>query len=141
LHRRVGAIGADASASAPLLVEGIPAVLLEVIDIDDPIELDTNETYEIKVINQGSADGTNIVIECVVPVEQVFVSGKGPTPSRLEGDRIIFAPLPSLAPKAEAVYRVIVKGTQEGDVRFKVNLTSDQLERPVEETESTHIYR
>lgn len=137
----VGAYCSDATASAPLVVEGIPAVLLEVIDIDDPIELDTNETYEIKVINQGSADGTNIVIECVVPAEQVFVSAQGPTQGRTEGDRVVFAPLPILAPKAEAVYRVIVKGTQEGDVRFKVNLTSDQLERPVEETESTHIYR
>ena len=51
-----------------------------------------------------------------------------------------FAPIPSLAPKATAVFKVKVKGTAAGDLRFKVEMNSDQLTRPVMETESTHIY-
>ena len=105
------------------------------------IEVGSNETYEIVVTNQGSADGTNIVIECTLPAEQAYVSAKGPTKATVAAKVVKFAPLPVLAPKAKAKYVVVVKGTSEGDVRFKVKLTSDQITSPVEETESTHIYK
>ena len=131
---------AEASGTAMLEVRGIPAVLLEVIDIHDPIEVGSQETYEITVMNQGSADGTNIVITCTLPPEQEYVSATGLTDAKAVGKTVTFAPLQSLAPKATATYRVIVKGVTAGDVRFKVALTSDQVDSPVEETESTHIY-
>jgi uncharacterized repeat protein (TIGR01451 family) len=131
---------AEAAASAELKVRGVPAILLEVVDRDDPIEVGANERYEIRVLNQGSAEGTNIVIACELPPEQEFVSADGPTRATRDGKRVVFAPLRSLGPRAEATYQVIVKGVQVGDTRFKVTLTSDQLQRPVEETESTHIY-
>jgi uncharacterized repeat protein (TIGR01451 family) len=131
---------AEGSASAALEVRGIPAILLEVIDIHDPIEVGQNETYEIAVVNQGSADGTNIVITCMLPEEQEYVSGTGPTRAEVRDKKITFAPLASLAPKAKATYRVVVKGVAAADVRFKVSLTSDQIRSPVEETESTQIY-
>ena len=47
---------------------------------------------------------------------------------------------PHLDPKAKAVYKVTTKGTKEGDLRFKVELTSDQMTSPASETESTHVY-
>jgi hypothetical protein len=68
------------------------------------------------------------------------VSSAGPTRAAVDGKTVKFAPLATLAPKAKATYRVIVKGTKPADVRFKVQLTSDQVSRPVEETESTHVY-
>lgn len=131
---------AEATASAELEVRGVPAILLEVIDLEDPIEVGTNETYEIRVLNQGSAEGTNIVIACLLPAEQAFVSADGPTEAKREANKVVFAPLRTLAPKNEVTYRVVVRGVQVGDTRFQVSLTSDQLQRPVEETESTHIY-
>ena len=48
--------------------------------------------------------------------------------------------LPKLAPHADAIYRVIVKGVAEGDVRFKAQITSTNLIEPVLEMESTRIY-
>jgi uncharacterized repeat protein (TIGR01451 family) len=134
------AVCAEGSASARMEVRGIPAILLEVIDLHDPIEVGGNETYEIVVVNQGSADGTNIVITCTLPAEQEYVSAAGPTQAQAAGKTVRFAPLRSLAPKAKATYRLVVKGVQAADVRFKVSMTSDQVDSPVEETESTHIY-
>lgn len=134
------AICAEASDDTTTEIKGVPAILLEVIDIEDPIEIGTNVTYVITVTNQGSADGTNIVIECTIPPEEEHVSATGPTGAAVDGKTVAFAPLGTLAPKAKATYRVIVKGTEAGDVRFKVKLTSDQIGRPVEETESTHVY-
>ena len=131
---------AKASGQAMTVVKGIPAILLECVDIEDPIETGSQETYVITVTNQGSAVGTNIVIECTLPPEQGFVSATGPTQGKAKGKAVTFAPLKSLAPKAEAVYRVVTKGLKAGDTRFKVALTSDQMATPAEETESTHIF-
>jgi len=131
---------AEDSAETQTEVEGIPAVLLEVVDLADPIEVGQNETYEIVVTNQGSADGTNIRVVATLADEQEYVSGTGPTPGTAAGKVVTFAPLPVLAPQAKATYRVTAKAAKAGDVRFKITMIMDQIGRPVEETESTNQY-
>ncbi len=131
---------ADGEASFVMEARGIPAILLEVVDLEDPVEVGGTTTYLITVVNQGSAEGTNIKITCELPPEESLVSAQGPTPGTASGRTITFAPLPSLAPKAKATYRIAVKGEGTGDVRFGVTLKSDQMTSPVQETESTHIY-
>jgi len=134
------AVCSKASAEAVTEVAGIPAILLETVDLEDPIEVGANETYVITVTNQGSAVGTNIQITCTLPAEQDYVSSTGPTNGKAAGKVVTFAPLAQLAPQAKAQYRVTVKGAKAGDVRFKVELKSDQMTSPATETESTHIY-
>ena len=74
---------AEATDECELEVKGIPAVLLECVDDPDPIELGNSVTYTIAVTNQGTAVGTNIVIECTLPNEQEYVSSVGqPMPQR-----------------------------------------------------------
>ncbi len=131
---------ASASDDAVVDVRGIPAILLECVDQRDPIELGGEETYQIVVTNQGSADDTNVKIVVTLPAEQEFVRAAGPTKETVQGKTITFAPLASLAPGAKATWNVVVKGVKTGDVRFKVSMTSDVITSPVEETESTHIY-
>ena len=131
---------AEAQGEVSMEVKGIPAILLEVIDINDPVEVGANETYEIVVVNQGSATDSNIRITCTLPPEEELVSAGGATSAQADGKRIVFAPLPSLAPKARAKFTVVVKAVGANDVRFKVSMTSDQIKRPVEETESTNLY-
>lgn len=130
----------EASGEATTTVRGIPAVLLELVDSDDPIEVGANETYVVTVTNQGSAQGTNIQVTCTLPAEMEFVSADGPTREQVRQKVVTFQPLKSLDPKAKATYKIVAKGTEAGDVRFRVSLASDQIETPVEETESTHIY-
>jgi uncharacterized repeat protein (TIGR01451 family) len=132
---------AKGAAELTTTVKGISAILLECVDLEDPIEVGSNVTYVITVTNQGSAVGTNTVIDCTLPDEQQFVSATGPTKGTAAARKVTFAPLASLAPKATATYRVIVKAVKEGDVRFGVSLTSDQMTSPASETESTHQYK
>lgn len=139
-YAAVQAVCAKASTKAITEVKGIPAILLECVDLKDPVMIGENETYVITVTNQGSAIGTGIVIKVTLPKEQDFVSASGPTKHTTAGKVVTFTPLGQLAPKATATYRVNVKGNGTGDVRFKVSLTSDQMDSPAEETESTHIY-
>jgi uncharacterized repeat protein (TIGR01451 family) len=129
-----------ASARATTAVKGIPAILLECVDTTDPVPIGQNETYEIKVTNQGSAVGTGIVITCTLPEEMDFVSATGPTKHSVKGRKVTFEPIKSLAPKKQAKFKVVTKGTKPGDLRFEVTLKSDQMTKPAGETESTHVY-
>lgn len=133
---------AEASAEFTNEIRGIPAILLEVVDLQDPIEVGTQTTYVIVVTNQGSATGTNIRIVATLPPQMRYISSDGlPGPATADGPTITFPPVPSLAPGARAEYRVVVEGAEPADSRFHVSMTSDQIgDPPVQETESTHIY-
>lgn len=122
-------------------VEGIAAILLEVIDIDDPIAIGNNETYMITVTNQGTASDNNIVVACEIEDSMQFVSADGVTAGKADGAKITFGPLARLEPKAKASWRVVVKAIKPADARFTVKVTSDQIERPIMENESTHFYK
>jgi len=134
------ALCAKALTKAVTDIRGIPAILLECVDQADPIEVGGREAYKITVTNQGTAEGTNIVVRCTLGAEQEFASASGPTQETVEGQVVTFAPLKSLEPKARATYKVVVKALKAADARFAVSLTSDQLKTPVEETESTNQY-
>lgn len=133
---------ADAvSSSVRTSVTGIPAVLMEVVDIEDPVRVGERATYVIRVTNQGSATATNIRIVCILEDNVRYISSAGATASSIEGQTVKFFPLGSLAPQTKAAWRVVVEAVSPGDVRFKAIMNADQLTRPVEETESTHIYK
>ena len=121
-------------------VTGISALSLEVVDVEDPVRTGTRATYVIRVENQGSATATNIRIACILENNVQYLSSAGATASSQEGPTVRFYPLGSLAPKTQAAWRVVVEAVRPGDVRFKAIMNADQLGRPVEETESTHIY-
>jgi hypothetical protein len=135
-----GACAKAANDACQTSVLGIPAILLEVIDVDDPIEVGKQETYVITATNQGTATDSNIRIVCELEPNMEYVSSTGATQGTLKGATIEFAPLAQLESKARATWRVVVKGVKAGDVRFKVKMTTDQLTRPVEETEATYLY-
>jgi len=132
---------ANACGDAVMEGKGIDAILLEVVDDPDPVEVGTNTTYTITVTNQGSAVGTNIVVECLLPAEEDFVNAGGATAGTVSGKSVTFAALPSLAPKARATWTVTVKGVAAGDVRFTTKMRSAEMRgADVMETESTNIY-
>jgi uncharacterized repeat protein (TIGR01451 family) len=128
------------TASVNTLIAGISAVALEVVDVDDPVKVGARTTYVISVTNQGSAAATNVHIACILEDNVQYVSSAGSTAGSAEGQRVNFFPLSTLAPKAKAAWRVVVRAVRPGDVRFKVVLNVDQLTRPVQETESTYLY-
>ena len=135
-----GGCADPASSSCTTVVNGIPAVLLEVIDIEDPVEVGANETYEITVTNQGSARDTNIRIVCTLEDAQEHVSSGGVTSSSVNGKVITFDPLPVLGVGARETWRVVIKAVEAGDIRFSVQMDTDNIQRPVNETESTNQY-
>ena len=127
--------------SAQTSITGIAAILLEVIDTSDPVEVGSNETYRITVTNQGSAPDTNIRIKTMLTDEMQYVRSTGATTGSHSAGVVTFAPLRSLAPKAKTSWTVVVKASDAGKVLFKVTMNSDELgSNTVEETEATNFY-
>ncbi|MFO0875009.1 MAG: DUF11 domain-containing protein [Phycisphaerales bacterium] len=122
-------------------VKGIPAVLLECIDINDPLEVGKETTYVITVTNQGSVTLTNVKINCALPREELFSSAGGATSTTSTGSTISFAPLASLPVGGKAEWRVVAKATAPGEILFKITMKCDQIISTVEETESTNLYK
>ncbi|MEM6334675.1 MAG: DUF11 domain-containing protein [Planctomycetota bacterium] len=121
-------------------VEGIPAVLLEVVDAIDPVEVGTNTTYVITVTNQGSAVDRDIDLKIELEEGAEFVSGSGPTEISGEGRTVDLAPLGQLLPKQKATWQIVVRAAGAGDKRFRVEMDTAQIGRPVFETEATNFY-
>ncbi len=130
-----------ATVSVDTSIEGVAAILLEVVDLSDPIEVGQNETYLITVTNQGTKPDTNIHINCYLEDTMKFVSASGETETSAVDGKISFELLDSLAPGARATWKVVVQAVSPGDVRFRVTMDSDQLTRNVVETEATNFYR
>ena len=129
--------GMSDSAEACTIWKGIAAVLLEVVDDPDPIQVGETTTYTIKVTNQGFADihGVKIVAN--------YDDETSPTASaqgKISGQTVDFPAVATLGPKQVVTYTITVKGAKVGDSRNKVTLTCDELKTPVEETESTTVY-
>ncbi len=128
------------SAASTTDMIGKAAILLEVVDEADPLSVGDTETYTVTATNQGTAPDTNIKIVCTIEDNEVFLSAGGASVGTCVDGVVTFEPVASLAPKAKAVWQVKVKGVKEGDVRFAVQLTTDELKRPVKETEATQVY-
>jgi len=121
-------------------VEGLSAITMEMIDLEDPVEVGTETTYEIRITNTGSKTETDVKILCTIPDKMQFKSATGPTTHILNGNEVVFQPIPKLAPRADAIYRLTVKAIAPGVVNFKGRLTSTILQDPVTKEEPTRIY-
>lgn len=122
-------------------IVGVPAILLELVDEEDPVPVGGEVVYEIRVTNQGSAALTHVRPVGTVPALQEYVSSTGATPVRLEeGGRLVMEPVARLEPQATASWRVVTRALEVGIAHFRIDLTSDQLPRPFGELESTNQY-
>lgn len=122
-------------------VEGLSAIQLAVADLADPVEVNGETTYEMRLTNTGTTTESAVNLACTLPLDKMkFESAAGPSTHRLIGNEVVFDPLPQLAPKAEAVYKVTVKCTAPGIALFKARMTSAVLTEPVTKEESTRIY-
>lgn len=128
---------------------GLGGVLIEVIDSVDPLVASQNEQtlFTVKITNQGSADIKNVNVTCEMdPDGELKVITAGPN-AKIQGDSIAFATIPILLPGTVVTFTITAQAIKEGDhiLTTKLNyslreVTGEQVEKEVSETESTHVY-
>jgi uncharacterized repeat protein (TIGR01451 family) len=138
-------LGVTGRAEACTRFVGVSALLVEMVDRDDPIDVGGKTSYPILIKSQGSAAVTNVRLRAFIPSELDLTLVKGPTyyqngEKTPRGRWIEFAPVPRLDAKGDLNYEIFVDARRPGEVRFRVEVGADQLERgPVVEEESTTI--
>lgn len=132
--------GIRAEAKAQTRVDGVASLTMELVDLDDPVEIGAETAYEIRVKNEGSKAATRVSIACELPPEMELKNYKAPVDAIVEGRQILFKSLDQIAPGTEVVYRVHVKGVQEGNHRMRVRMTGASLQEPVVREEATKVY-
>jgi uncharacterized repeat protein (TIGR01451 family) len=132
--------GLKVEGEAQTRIEGLSALQLDVSDVEDPVEVNGESVYEIRVTNTGSVTETDVKVVCTLPEKAQLKAAAGATNGRVEGAEVVFEPLPRLAPKADAVYKVTVKCTAAGTMHLKARVTSAGLVEPVTKDESTRVY-
>lgn len=119
---------------------GVAALLLEMVDQQDPVMAGGETVYTITVLNQGTAPAHNVGMSVELDEGQEFITADGASPFQAQGAANgNFAPLPTLPAGATANYRVVVRSNTPGDRRLRVSLTADELTQPVIEGESTRV--
>ena len=121
-------------------VEGLSAIQMEVVDTEDPIELGSETSYEIRVANTGSKAETDVQLKCMIPPQLKLKGVQAPLKYEVTGNEVVFQTLPRLAPRADIVYRITVTAVAKGDARFKASLTTSGLVDPFVKIEPTKVY-
>lgn len=129
-----------ARTTAVVDVEGVPAVGFEVVNVENPVEVGKEVTYEIRVMNQGTRPLTNVKLAAALSDGLAVTTVSGPVKHAASGQTVGFEAIPRLAVKADVVIRLKAKGTTAGDLRCKVQLSCDQLKQPVFKEESTVFF-
>jgi uncharacterized repeat protein (TIGR01451 family) len=134
--------GQSAQAEVCTDFEGQAGLVIAVAPTIDPVEVGGQTSYPITVRNTGFARVTNVRIKADVPNELVVTQVESPVGSNhhQEGQVVTFDGI-NLEPGQEARYQVSVRAVKAGDVRFRVEMTADQLTsgKPVLREASTTI--
>ena len=135
-----GNLNTAANSDHTLSVESLNELVFTVADVNDPIEVGSETTYEVRVTNNGSKTDGNVEVVAQLPEGMRLVNADGPTQYQAQGQVITFAPLARLAPNGDAVYRLAVQGSAAGDHRLRVQIRSQESPTPVTKEEVTRVY-
>jgi uncharacterized repeat protein (TIGR01451 family) len=126
-------------ADASIAVLGLPAYKMTVEDHDDPVAVGGRTAYRIRVTNTGSLPGDRVQVTAAVPAQMRVLTAYGPTAYRVEGGRVLFAPLAALPPGQTLTYMVEVGALKTGEARFRAELTTGTMREPLVKEESTNV--
>ena len=134
-----GVCAEPASTSCSVFIQGINAILVEVVDDPDPIEVGGETTYTIKVTNQGGGlDLQKVAVIATFPDE--VNPGAASNGGTVSGKTVTFPVVASLPLKQTLTYTIKGKGVKAGDARLKVEVTTAARQTPITELESTTVY-
>ncbi len=121
-------------------VEGLAAISFQVVDSEDPIEVEGLTEYVIRVSNDGTKAASGVRVAATLLGDLEPVEASGPGGHRVENLAVEFEPLAKLGPGEEAVYRVRARGRRAGDQRVQVQLVSEDHPSPITKEEITRVY-
>jgi uncharacterized repeat protein (TIGR01451 family) len=134
-----GGCAAPVQTRCSVPIQGVNAVLVELVDDPDPIQVGEQTTYTIRVTNQGGGlDLHDVAVQAVFPegLDPVAASNAG----QVNGKSVKWAPVASIPLRQSVTYTVTGRGKSAGDHRVEVQVTTRARQLPIAEVESTTVY-
>jgi len=133
-------LGLSASSEQAVQVEARSELVFDIVDVNDPIEVGTDTTYEIRVANNGTRPATAVELAAGFPPEIKPTTAEGHSRGTVKGQQVIFEPVGRINPGEEIVFRIHAQGAAEGDHVIAVQIRSAEFPTPVTREESTRVY-
>jgi len=134
-----GVCAAQATTTCSVIVQGISAILVEVVDDPDPIQVGEETTYTIRVTNQGGGlDLNDVVVKAIFPDE--MAPGAASHGAQVVGKTVTWPAVANLPLKQTLTYTVKGKALKAGDNRVRFEVTTRHRTAPIVELESTTAY-
>jgi uncharacterized repeat protein (TIGR01451 family) len=122
---------AEARATTAVHLEAVPALTLELSARDEAVPVGGESVYEVRVVNQGDTPASGVVLLAALPDGLRATQAEGPARWHAQGQQVAFEPLGQLGPRADAVYRIRVRGEHPGAGSFRARLSAAALPQPV----------
>lgn len=116
--------------------KGRPALEACMDSSENPICVNETTRYKIIVQNKGQEYDTNVNVVVTFPKELAVVDASGASAAQVNGQTVTFAPYANLAPRQILEYYVTVKANASGDLRPRVQVSSDFIKNPITQEES-----
>ena len=123
-----------------LAVEHLIDVFFDIDDVVDPIEIGSDTSYRIRIVNQGTKAATNVQLQIDFPNGLAPTAVDGNLQNQIQGQRILFTPISSMSPGDQIQFLVHGRGQAAGDHRVVVNMRADGRQTPVSKEETTRVY-
>jgi uncharacterized repeat protein (TIGR01451 family) len=133
-------LGLSVVSEQSVQVDAASELVFSISDLNDPIEVGTDTTYEVRVSNRGSRPATNVRLTAALPNEIKLVSGDGPSRASAKGQQIAFEPVGRINSGEEVTFKIHAQGIRAGDHLIRVQISSDEFPNPVTKEESTQVY-
>jgi uncharacterized repeat protein (TIGR01451 family) len=121
-------------------VEGVAGLSVQVVDLADPIEVGSDASYEIHVVNSGSKSASNVQVVVQLPKELQPADAQGPTAHEIRGNAVAFEPISRLAAKERKTFKIKAQAVGAGDLRIAVEVKCDDLSQPITQQEVTRAF-
>ena len=121
-------------------VEQLAELFFDIDDTADPIELGSETSYQVRVVNQGSKVATNIRVLVEFPQAITPSSIVGGSGNEIQGQVVTLPTIPKLSPGEEKSIAIKAKGMRVGDHRVIIKVQSDDRTVAESKEESTKVY-
>ncbi len=129
-----------AETTQEMSVEHLVDVHFEIDDVVDPIEVGTDTTYRLRILNQGTKVAGNVQLQVEFPRGLSPTDVDGDLRHQIQGQQVAFEPISSLPPGREVQLSIRARGNAPGDHRIIASIRSDGREVEVSKEETTRVY-
>lgn len=118
----------------------LSALLVSVVDEQDPIQVGDEVVYKIVVRNQGTAPDQNVEITAQLPEGLTYEEANGASSAESDGQEVKFETVDEIQPGETLEWTLRATAESQGDAVLKVSVKSDGLGEAVESQEPTQVF-